>query len=237
MRSEGETFLVIGIDRSHGAPMASYRGHLAFAAGLGVGYGSLAFFEWGLDWGPALAAAGLTTLGGLLPDLDSDSGVPVRELFGISAAVVPLLLYRHVFAHLGYSLEQTLVLLGAVYVFIRYVLSAVFKHWTVHRGMFHSIPALFIAGLATYLLYPGDGVRLRLFLAGAVMLGFLSHLVLDELYSVDFMGAHLRLNRYAGSALKLASRSWSATLTAYVLLALLAYRAWLDWPATGAAGP
>ncbi len=76
--------------------MASYRGHLTFAGLLGAGYGSLSILEWGYDWGPAAIAAGLTTLGGLLPDLDSDSGVPVRELFGVSAAVAPFLLYKRV---------------------------------------------------------------------------------------------------------------------------------------------
>jgi hypothetical protein len=60
------------------------------------------------------------------------------------------------------------------------------------------------------------------------MLGFLSHLVLDEMYSVDFMGSRLRANKYAGSALKLFSKSWPATLTAYLLLGLLAWRARLD---------
>jgi hypothetical protein len=208
--------------------MASYRGHLAFAGALGAAYGSLSLFKWGYDWGPALVAAGLTTLGGLLPDLDSDSGVPVRELFGVSAAVVPFLLFRSVYEMRGQSTEQTLVILALVYVFIRYVLSDVFKRWTVHRGMFHSVPALLIAGLATYLLYPSDSPHLRIFLAGAVMLGFLSHLVLDEIYSVDFMGARLHLNKYAGSAVKFVSRSWSATLTAYLLLGLLAWRVWLD---------
>jgi hypothetical protein len=208
--------------------MASYRGHLTFAGLLGVGYGSLSLFEWGYDWGPALIAAGLTTLGGLLPDLDSDSGVPVRELFGVSAVIAPLLLFRRVWAACNQSTEQTIVALAGIYLFIRYVLSQIFKRFTVHRGMFHSVPALLIAGLATYLAYPSDNVRLRTFLAGAVMLGFLSHLVLDELYSVDFMGARLHLNKYAGSAVKFVSRSWSATLTAYVLLGLLAWRAWLD---------
>ncbi len=207
--------------------MASYRGHLAFAGALGAAYGSLSLFKWGYDWGPALVAAGLTTLGGLLPDLDSDSGVPVRELFGISAAVVPFLLFRPVYETYG-STEQTLVILAVFYLFIRYVLSGVFKHWTVHRGMFHSVPALLIAGLATYLIYPSDSTHLRAFLAGAVMLGFLSHLVLDEMYSVDFMGARLHLNKYAGSAVKFVSRSWSATLTAYLLLGWLAWRVWLD---------
>jgi hypothetical protein len=216
--------------------MASYRGHLAFAGTLGVAYGSLSFFQWGYDWGPAFMAAGLTTLGGLLPDLDSDSGVPVRELFGVSAAVVPFLLFRSVYELRGYSLEQTVVILAVIYLFIRYVLSRMFKRWTVHRGMFHSIPALLIAGLSTYLLYPGDSPHLRLFLAGAVMLGFLSHLVLDEIYSVDFMGAHLHLNKYAGSAVKFVSRSWSATLTTYLLLAWLIWLAWSGLPTMSGGG-
>jgi hypothetical protein len=214
--------------------MASYRGHLSFSAVLGVAYGAFALWRWDLDWGTALLAVGLTTLGGLLPDLDSDSGVPVRELFGLAAAITPFLLYQHL---RGLTTEQTLVVLAGVYIFIRYVLSRIFKHGTVHRGMFHSVPALLIAGLAFYLGYHSSTARLnhtsdclmRLYLAGGVMLGFLSLLVLDEIYSVDFMGLHLKLNRYAGSALKLASKSWPATLTTYLLLALLGYLAWLDW--------
>src|SRR5262249_36206144 len=177
--------------------MASYRGPLAVPSALGAAYGAAALFSWNFDWGPACLAAGLTTLGGLLPDLDSDSGVPVREMFGLAAAVIPLLLFGRIHTD---SPEREVVLLGAVYLVIRYVLSNVSNHLPVHRGMFHSLPALLISGLATYLLYHNPDVRLRLYLAGGVMLGFLSHLVLDELYSVDFTGVRLRLNRYAGSA-------------------------------------
>ena len=183
--------------------------------------------------GPALLAAGLTTLGGLLPDLDSDSGVPVRELFGITAAITPFLFLPHLDSK-GLSLEQKIVVLAGVYLFIRYGLAAVFKHLTVHRGMFHSLPAMLIAGLATYLVYPGEDRFLRTFLAGGVMLGFLSHLVLDELCSVDFLGLRLRLNKYAGSALKLFSRSWTANVATYLVLAGLGYLAWATglpvWP-------
>jgi membrane-bound metal-dependent hydrolase YbcI (DUF457 family) len=220
--------------------MASYRGHLMFAAPLGAAYGSLALLRPEPDWGPAVLAAGLTTLGGLMPDLDSDSGVPVRELFGVSAAVIPALMYQPLRDH-GLPLEQTLVLLGCVYLLIRYVAADLFRRWTVHRGMFHSIPALLIAGLVVWLLYPNPDPGPRLFLAGGVMLGFLSHLVLDELCSVDFMGARLRLNKYAGSALKFRSPSRSATLTAYLILAGLGVWAWYDgppaWPRWPAAGP
>jgi membrane-bound metal-dependent hydrolase YbcI (DUF457 family) len=209
--------------------MASYRGHLVFSSFLGSAYGTAAVLSGRhTDWGEAFLGAGLTTVGGLLPDLDSDSGVPVRELFGTAACIVPFLAH-HRLLRAGFTTEQTLVLMAGLYVLIRYGLSAVFKRWTVHRGMFHSIPALAISGLAVYLLYGGPSRELRAFLAVGVMLGFLSHLVLDELYSVDFMGVRLRLNKYAGSALKLASRSWAATLVCYALLGGLLYLAWLDW--------
>jgi hypothetical protein len=210
--------------------MASYRGHLMLAAPLGAAYGSLALWRRPEpDWGQAIVAAGLTTLGGLMPDLDSGSGVPQRELFGVTAAVVPALMYQPL-RDAGLPLEQTFVLLGAAYLFIRYVLADVFRRWTVHRGMFHSIPAMLIAGLLVFLLYPGPDGFLRLYLAGGVVLGFLSHLVLDELCSVDFMGLRVRLNKYAGSALKLGSSSWSATLTTYLILGVLAYCAWVGAP-------
>jgi LexA-binding, inner membrane-associated putative hydrolase len=208
--------------------MASYRGHLAFASMLGAAYGGVGMGYGNLDWGPAVLAAGLTTVGGLLPDLDSDSGVPVRELFSAAACIIPLLLFSRLQAHFGFSLEQTLAALLGVYLFIRYPLAYLFKRYTVHRGMFHSIPALAIAGLATYLVYHSSNQMLRVYLAGSVTLGFLSHLALDEIYSVDFNGLRLKLNKFAGSALKLASRSVTATTATYLLLGGLIYLTMLD---------
>src|ERR1700722_9191034 len=165
--------------------MASYRGHQEFDHVLGGAYGAVGALKLDYDWGRAILAGGLTTIGGLLPDLDSDSGVPVRELFGLTATCAALLAHEPL-RQAGFSTEQSLVLMGGLYVFIRFVLSGIFKHWTVHRGMFHSIPALLIAGLIVYLPHRGRPLDLRCYLAGAVMLGFFSHLLLDELYSVDF---------------------------------------------------
>jgi membrane-bound metal-dependent hydrolase YbcI (DUF457 family) len=208
--------------------VASYQGHLTVSCLLGAAAGSVAVWQLGLDWGPVFLGAGLTALGGLLPDLDSDSGVPVRELFGLAAAAVPMLLFRRL-EHLGFTLEQTLALLGGVYLLIRYGASYIFKRWTVHRGMFHSIPAMFIAGLVVFLLdHNPSNLTARLYLAVGTMIGFLSHLVLDELYSIDFMGVTVRLNKYAGSALKFTSPSWTATVATYVVLLLLAGLAWVE---------
>jgi len=199
-----------------------------FSSVLGAAYGAAGSWFLNLDWGPALLGAGVATLGGLLPDLDSDSGVPVRELFGLAATIIPLLLLPRL-RLLGLSVEQTIVLLALIYLFIRYGIANVFKRYTVHRGMFHSIPGMLIAGLGLFLVYNTGNELVRWFVAGGVMLGFLSHLVLDELCSVDFMGARIRLNKFAGSALKFWSPSALATFIAYLLLFGLGAAVWLHY--------
>jgi hypothetical protein len=207
--------------------MASYRGHLMCSSILGAAWGGLAAWQLHLDWGPVFLGAGLTAVAGLLPDLDSDSGVPVRRTFGIIGIVVPLLVLRRLLRQ-DVPLGETLVIVLLAHLAIRYGLSHLFKRLTVHRGMFHSIPALCIAGLAVFLLDKRSEMPVRLFLAGGVMIGFLSHLVLDEICSVDFQGLKPHLKKSAGSALKLVSKSWGATLTCYAILASLVLLAWRD---------
>jgi hypothetical protein len=73
-----------------------------------------------------------------------------------------------------------------------------------------------------------DELRKRLYFAAGTMIGFLSHLVLDELFAVDLMGVVPKLNQFAGTALKLKSDSWSATLFTYVILCTLSYMAWVS---------
>lgn len=216
--------------------MASYLGHLSFSTALGAAYGCLGSLQLGMDWGPVFLGGGLTALGGLLPDVDSDSGVPVREMFGLAAVMVPLMLVHRLQA-MGFTAEQVLAILGGVYLLIRYGISGVFKRFTVHRGIYHSIPALLIAGLTVFLLYDSPNLDLRLYLAGGTMLGFLSHLVLDELCSVDFEGGTPQLNAFAGSALKLFSKSWLITLATYVLLVGLGWLASQAFNAPGVKKP
>jgi hypothetical protein len=209
--------------------MASYRGHLMLSAPLGAGYGALALLRHDYEWGACLLGAGVTTIGGLLPDLDSDSGVPVRELFGLLAATSAFVAYHPLREH-GMPLEQALVIMAGVYFAVRYVFANAFRRWTVHRGMFHSVPAMLIAGLLVYLGYPSHDFTLKLYLAGGVMCGFLSHLVLDEIYAVDFMGFRLKFNKFAGSALKFVSPSYAATIATYMLLFALCYAVWEGVP-------
>jgi hypothetical protein len=200
--------------------MASFRGHLAFSASLGTTLGALSWWQLGYDPGSAALAGGLTAVGGMMPDLDSDSGVPVREMFNLAGVMIPLMLLRRILSF-GLEMEHVLLILGVLYLGIRYGVSYWFKKMTVHRGMFHSIPGMFVAGLATFLAYHHPDMGPRILLAVAVTIGFLSHLLLDELCAVDFRGLKPSLNQFAGSALKFGSKSrWATGITYALLLAL-----------------
>jgi hypothetical protein len=200
-------------------PMASFYGHFGTGVVLGGAYGAAGAFQGHYDWGIVFLAGVTTAIGALTPDLDSDTGRPVRELFGLAGAVFPLFLIPRL-RRSGLTLEQALCVMIGAYLFIRYGLSRVLKRVSVHRGMFHSIPALCIAGLAVFDIYHNDILAVRLYLAGAMMLGFLSHLILDEIFAVDLRGIP-RLKHSFGTALKLTSPSWRATLFCYLVLIAL----------------
>jgi hypothetical protein len=205
--------------------VANFKGHITTSSLLGVAYGAAGFWYGQMDWGASILAGGLTALGGMLPDLDSDSGVPVREMAGLAGAAAPFLILPRL-QHLAISMEQRFVVMAVCYLVVRYGVAEIFRRLTVHRGMFHSLPAMMIAGLLVFLLFHEPDLRQPVYLAGGVMLGFLSHLVLDELCAVDLMGLTPRLNQFAGSALKFTSASWPATLCTYGILVALAWTAW-----------
>ena len=208
--------------------MAGFRTHITVSSALGIGVGAAAVQPLGFGADAAILAGGLTAVGGMLPDLDSDSGIPIREMFGLAAIVVPLtLIPRLLSMHLTQEAVLATLLFG--YIAIRYPVAHLFKHFTVHRGMYHSIPAMLIAGLVIYLGYHSPDQRLRLLLAGGVMAGFLSHLVLDEIYSVDLSGMKVKLKSSAGTAVKFASPSMPATTCCYLILGSLGYLAYLDF--------
>src|SRR5437773_3024344 len=116
--------------------MAGFRMHVGTAALVGVGYGLAAVKPLGFAPEAAVLAGGLTAVGGMLPDLDSDTGRPLREIFGLAAAVVPLLLMTRLMdMHLTH--EAILLVLIGLYVFLRYGVSELLARMTVHRGVFH----------------------------------------------------------------------------------------------------
>ena len=181
--------------------MAAYREHITVSGILGVAYASGAVFLFGFSFVQAAIAVVLTWVAGMLPDLDSQSGRPVRELSGVVAAFVPLLLLQHA-ENAGIHGDRAMLFAIIAYAVVKYGGTFLLGKFTVHRGMFHSIPALLIATELTFLAYHSDELRVRALMAVGVGLGFLSHLVLDEMYSVQWDGMKVRLAKSSGTAMK-----------------------------------
>ncbi len=199
--------------------MANFRTHLAASTTLGLGYGA-AGYALGMPWESSLLAAGLFAVGGILPDLDSDQSVPLRETVTFTAAVVPMLLLDR-WRHLGAGTDLIILAGGLIYLAIRFGLFPLLRWYTVHRGMFHSVPAAIICGQLVWLLMEDPNPGGRAFKAAAATLGYLLHLVLDELYSFQRRGILVRRKRSAGTALKWWGKSLWANITTYGKLALL----------------
>jgi hypothetical protein len=169
----------------------------------------------------SVVGGGLCAIGGILPDIDSGPGIPLREITTFLASAVPTMLITRL---LSYNMgQESLILTGAIiYVGIRFGLAYFLRHYTVHRGMFHSFPSMAIFGELTYLLFYGETMFVRVFMVSAVCLGFFIHLLLDEIYSVEWDGRP-RVKRSFGTAMKFAGDNWWANATCYGKLAVVTY--------------
>ena len=209
--------------------MGNYRQHLAFASTLGVSYSAAAFFLAGLHWLYGSVAILLATLGGLLPDLDSPSGVELKGFTGILGVVGAMIVWQEVGQiHPPPVFEIHLWAMIGTFLMIRHGLSRIMGHLTVHRGISHSVPTLAVWSELVYLYYPSESHVIRLMMGFAVGIGFFSHLLLDEICSVDLRGA--RVNKAFGTAMKFWAPSIWSTLAIYSILSYLTWQAVRQWP-------
>ncbi len=141
-------------------------------------------------------------IGGVAPDIDLKYSWPSKILFSVLGAVVALMI---VFGHLDhYTVTELWIGAMMIFLIVRFPVWGLFHQLTVHRGALHSISAAFMFALATAAagehvleLKPIESWISACFMFG----GCIVHLLLDEIYSVDFMG--VRIKRSFGTALKL----------------------------------
>jgi len=206
--------------------MAGFRTHITVSTLTGIGYGAAAHLVYQVPLPTCILAGGLCSVSGMLPDLDSDSGVPLRESVAFGAAVIPMMLMERL-RHYDLATE-TIVLIGAlVYLAVRFGFARILKKYTVHRGMFHSIPAALLAAELAFLLASG-AFEMRVFKAGGVLAGYMSHLVLDEIWSVQWLGYRFRFKKSFGTALKLWGDGIGSNLLTYAGVGLLTYMIFYD---------
>lgn len=202
--------------------MANFNTHITVAA-AGAGLLSVLCLQVGLATPKdALVLAVMGTIGGILPDIDLEHAYPSRimfSLFGIIAAFLAI-----------FSSEKNLSIVElwgvglATYAVIRYPVWTLFYKYTSHRGSIHSIAAaLFFSFLTTSFSYYilGKSAFMAWLDALFVFLGFVLHLTLDELYSVDFTDR--RIKRSFGTALKLLDTRKPEKATLLVSLVIVAW--------------
>ncbi|RBW46655.1 hypothetical protein DS885_07105 [Psychromonas sp. B3M02] len=191
--------------------MANFNTHLNTAVNV-TGLGSATLLSAGhTDLNGALWLWFLGSIGGLLPDIDSDNSTSLDTIFNLFAFSAVLLVLHYITTELiiEISFIELIIVPLLVYGFMKYILRPIFEWFTVHRGSCHSILFLAFCGLlttqVTWQLNSQATVQAATFawLAGGfVLLGGLIHLMLDEIYSVDL--SNVRIKRSFGTALKLA---------------------------------
>jgi hypothetical protein len=110
----------------------------------------------------------------------------------------------------------------SLYLFVRFGVTNIIRKYTVHRGMFHSIPAcLIFAGLAFLMCATSPTLEIRCFKAGGVVAGFMSHLILDEIYAIEWKGGRWRFKKSFGTAIKFWGDDAWANFSTYAKLAIV----------------
>jgi hypothetical protein len=201
--------------------MADFKSHITGSTIIGIAYGYWGVAEQSMSIESGMLAGGLCAVSGMLPDLDSDSGIPLRETSMFVAAIAPMLMIDR-FRDLGLSHESMALAAMIVYIGIRFVGVEFFKRFTVHRGMWHSIPAAASAGLIAYLVMPCPTESIRVYKSLAVVLGFIVHLTMDEIWSIDIAGG-FRLKKSFGTALKFFGNSALANTMVWAMFGGLLY--------------
>lgn len=209
--------------------MANFNTHLNVAALL-TGVSSASLVAAGhIELNTAIWLWFLGTIGGLLPDIDSDNSTSLDTIFNIFAFAIILIIMRYItsedFGDLSFI--KVIAVPVIVYGFMKYGLRAIFERLTVHRGSCHSLLFLVLCGLVTTQVIASvdsinsDNADMIAWLSGGfVFLGGLIHLALDEIYSVDLR--NIKIKRSFGTALKIADfDSKLLTLTMIIAIAVL----------------
>ena len=169
-------------------------------------------------------------VGSIIPDIDSDTSKPRRLIFdGLCFLLPPALIYRMpllhstpIYAVLSWALMAVLILKP---------LKWIFKRYTKHRGVFHSIPAALIYSVACALLAFHEAAPKNLQVSIMIIgfIGFITHLVLDEIWAVDFNGSLPSRKRSFGTALNWGGSSVKANYLLYIVLILSVRIYWSYW--------
>ena len=209
--------------------MASFGVHLACAGSASLAVAGICLQQGMVSQSEAVLLLAAGSLGGILPDVDSDHSLSVRMVFGVLGFAVAAGLMFGLLPRMPWGQALAWALCAAL--LLRVLVLPVFARLTAHRGVFHSLPAAMLAGLLTTTAAL-EVLHLRTSMAwllgGFVSGGYVLHLMLDELYSIRWMRRQLKAS--FGTALTVFSmRDWLR----YTALYLAVLGLWVTLPRPG----
>ena len=176
------------------------------------------------DTKSSIIALFLGLLGGIFPDLDSDTSKPINIFFKILSIFFPLLIL--IFLGIKMPLLYILVVWLASTLLFHFGIFKFFILVTKHRGIFHSVPmALFIGLILIYFFSKVVHFSevISLLFGMFFIFGFIIHLILDEIFSINALGFEIK--KSFGSAFKFYDRNNKlATILLYVAIAILIFK-------------
>lgn len=155
-----------------------------------------------IDINQALALLFFGLLGGVLPDVDIENSKPIQITSSILSIFIPLLAILVLLESL--SISKMLLLWFSSALILHFIIFQILLNLTIHRGIFHSIPmGIFLAyALTTLFSVVLEYGNLFSLLCGLFLfVGFVIHLLLDELVSLNAFGMSFKSS--LGTALKL----------------------------------
>ncbi|MEO1958574.1 MAG: metal-dependent hydrolase [Nautiliaceae bacterium] len=178
--------------------MANFKTHLGVAAVVSGGGALLLYDKVGVKDALFLFVSGC--IGGILPDIDHDNSIPLRILQNISTLFVVFFVFLFFYDKVNSLMLLIFMITGYIGSFLLFY---IFKKFTTHRGIIHSISfGVLLALLFNFVIFEvSNNQKLSLLAGFFLFLGYVTHLILDEIYSIDFMGR--RIKKSFGSALKL----------------------------------
>ncbi len=201
--------------------MAGFQGHITTSTALGIGLGFVGHWSGQFTDATCFIGGCLCSFAGMLPDLDSVNSRQHREIIGFLGAVVAAFTIQRLTTN-QVSMDIAIVCASLLYLGIRFGLSWLIRTSTYHRGMFHSIPAAILSGEITFLLLTNTcSSSSLLFKSFSVVLGYTSHLILDEFCSVASNG-RIKIKKSLGTAFKIFGRSPTVNLVMLAIILLLA---------------
>ncbi len=201
--------------------MASFEQHINVAV-VATGLAIVPLHTAGLlDVSQSLIALSLGVFGTMLPDLDSNQSKPTQIVFKMLSIFLPLIVLLSIpnllsiFTIIGVWVVSSVTL--------HYIFFKTFLSITSHRGLFHSVPmGIFLAQVTILIFYNFSSAdkTFSIFAGFFILYGFLIHLLLDEVFSIDVFG--MEIKRSFGSALKLyAKNNILGTFLLYALIVTL----------------